>query len=82
MTTATYLCGGNLTPGPRMTRCANVLHDWPLASGYVDAHEVAMSRLYRKWANPRCPDCGLFGWRPGRIDPESDVLRPLTRSTV
>jgi hypothetical protein len=59
-----FLCGGDFTPGPRDTDCPNALHDHPLPAGYGEAHEVAMSRLYRGWSNLRCPDCGLYGWGP------------------
>jgi hypothetical protein len=63
-TYVTYLCGGDLSPGPR-EECANSLHDYPLPLGYVDAGEVAKHRLYKRWSNTRCPDCGLYGWTPG-----------------
>lgn len=66
--TAVYLCGGDESPGPRATECPNGLHDWPLPSGYVDAGMVAARRLRRRWANVQCPDCGLYGWRPGLAD--------------
>lgn len=71
MSGAVYLCGGNLAPGPR-DECPDALHDWPLPSGYIDAADVASSRLSRGWANVRCPNCRLYGWRPGRIRPETD----------
>lgn len=58
----TFICGGDLTPGPRGTDCPNALHDRPLPSGYVDAAEVAGRRLRTGWANRKCPDCGLYGW--------------------
>lgn len=61
-----FACGGDLSPD-RRDDCPNALHDWPLPSGYVDAGEVAARRLRERWANPKCPDCGLYGWRPGRI---------------
>jgi hypothetical protein len=71
---AVYLCGGDLRPGPRASECPNELHDWPLPTGYADASDVAMSRLRRRWANPRCTECGRFGWRPsGDVNPETDV---------
>lgn len=74
---ALYLCGGDLRPGPRAESCPNVIHDWPLPSGYIDASEVAASRLRRGWANVACPDCARYGWRPGsKIDPASDVRVP------
>jgi hypothetical protein len=66
------LCGGDEHPG-RRDQCPDPLHDWPLPGGYVDASEAAASRLYRRWANVRCPKCGLYGWRPGRIDGEKRV---------
>ena len=72
---AVYLCGGDYRPGPR-DECPDALHDWPLPTGYGDAAEVAASRLYRRWSNTKCPRCGLYGWRPGRIDPTTDVKTP------
>jgi hypothetical protein len=64
MAGATYLCGGDETPGARGTDCPSVLHDHPLPDGYIDASEVASSRLYWRWANTRCGACGLYGWAP------------------
>lgn len=55
-----------LPRGPR-DACPNDLHDWPLPAGYVDASEVAQRRLNSGWSNRRCPDCGLYGWGPGRL---------------
>lgn len=60
-----YLCGGDVTPGPRGTDCPDSLHDHPLPAGYVDAAEEATRRLNKRWANRRCPRCGLYGWAPG-----------------
>jgi hypothetical protein len=78
---AVYLCGGDTTPGQR-DACPDPLHDWPLPDGYVDAAEVAASRLYRRWANVKCPICGLYGWRPGRIEPgERPTLLDEARRT-
>lgn len=67
-----YVCGGDLRPGPRVD-CPSSLHDWPLPTGYVDAAEVASGRLSRQWSNRKCQRCGLYGWQPGRIKPETDV---------
>jgi hypothetical protein len=64
MSGAIYLCGGDSRSGPRDT-CPDTLHDYPLPAGYVDASEAADRRLYRRWTQKRCPDCGLYGWRPG-----------------
>lgn len=64
MTGATYLCGGDTTPGPRGTDCPDAAHDHPLPAGYVDAAEVAGQRLAAGWSNRRCPTCGLHGWWP------------------
>lgn len=60
----TFICGGNLTSGPRDT-CPNPLHDYPLPAGYNDAHDAAQRRLRKRWTSKRCPQCGLYGWRPG-----------------
>lgn len=68
MTRPTFICGGDLTPGPRDTDCPNRLHDHPLPSGYVDAAETAARRIRTGWANRKCPDCGIYGWLPGRPD--------------
>jgi len=62
----TYLCGGDFTPGDR-DRCANTLHDWPTARGYVDASEQAARLLRTGWTNKKCPVCGLYGWRAGKV---------------
>ena len=62
--TAAYLCGGDMTPGPRGTDCPNPLHDHPLPSGYVEAEIEAVRRLHKRWSNTKCPDCGLYGWTP------------------
>ena len=51
-----------MRPGPRGTDCPNALHDHPLPSGYVDASEEASHRLYKRWTERKCPDCGLYGW--------------------
>jgi hypothetical protein len=63
---AVYICGGDFTASDRGT-CANSLHDWPQARGYVDASEQAARRLRTGWRNLRCPDCHFYGWRPGRV---------------
>lgn len=71
------LCGGNLRPGDREA-CPNVLHDYPLPEGYVDAAEVAARRLAHRWSNRRCPQCGLYGWQPGRpLGDASDTRVPF-----
>lgn len=75
---AVYLCGGDTSPG-RRDECPNPLHDWPLPSGYVDAAQVAASRLAHGWANTRCPDCGLYGWVQGRPTPRDDTRVTATR---
>lgn len=68
MTYAILICGGDESPGPRDTDCPNAFHDHPLPTGYVDAAVVAARRLRRGWGNPRCPDCGLYGWTVGLRD--------------
>ena len=70
-----FICGGDFTPEPRV-ECPNSLHDWPLPHGYVDASEVAASRLSRRWSNKRCPDCGLYGWVPGRLGEHDREVKP------
>lgn len=62
---AVYLCGPDYSPGPR-DPCPNSLHDYPLPSGYIAAHDMAAARLRKRWSSVRCPDCGLYGWRPGQ----------------
>lgn len=42
--------------------CPHVLHDWPLPDGYVEADEVALSRVAQGWRQRQCPDCHLWGW--------------------
>lgn len=44
--------------------CMNSLHDYPLPNGYVAASDEADDRLATKWQNLKCPDCGLYGWKP------------------
>lgn len=76
-----YLCGGDYRPGPR-DACPDPVHDWPEPRGYVDACEVAESRLRRRWRNVPCPTgCGRYGWRPGRVNPEMDHHVPATPDT-
>jgi hypothetical protein len=62
---AVYICGPDYTPGPRGD-CLNPLHDHPLPTGYIAAADVAEARLRKSWSNVKCPDCGLYGWRPGQ----------------
>jgi hypothetical protein len=69
-----FLCGGNFDHLLPRGDCLNVLHDWPLPAGYIEAGEVAGARLRARWANKRCPDCGLYGWtasdkRPAGTNP-------------
>lgn len=78
MASLTYLCGGDLRPGPRASECPDPLHDWPLPTGYGEANEVAHARLRRGWRNKRCSSCGLYGWVPGIVNAETDVQRPYT----
>ncbi|WP_155289246.1 hypothetical protein [Rhodococcoides fascians] len=63
---AVHICGGDTRPGSR-DKCRNTLHDWPLPSGYVDASEMAMSRLAQGWANIQCDECNIYGWRQGQM---------------
>jgi hypothetical protein len=69
-----HLCLSDMRSGPR-DDCPNEVHDFPLPSGYGDASEAAERRLRKRWANVQCPDCGLYGWRPGRPD-----RRPVRRA--
>jgi hypothetical protein len=68
MTGATYLCGGDETPGARGTDCPSALHDHPLPDGYVDASVVAGQRIGNGWSNRQCPACGMHGWAPPAFD--------------
>lgn len=64
---ATYICGGRTGTGPkREADCPSPLHDWPEPTGYVDATVEADWRLRNGWSNKRCPDCGRYGWQPGK----------------
>jgi len=78
---AIHICGGDFRPGPRDT-CPDPVHDWPLPAGYVDSFEVADARLRRRWQNVPCPQCDLYGWRPGRIDPTTDHHVPAPERTA
>jgi hypothetical protein len=66
-----FICGGEPAT-KRGSDCPNALHDWPLMPGYADSSAQAQSRIDRRWTNVRCPDCGLYGWRPGKLN-EDDV---------
>lgn len=78
---AVYICGGDFRPGPRGD-CPNVLHDYPLPAGYVDASEVAARRLRKRWTQRRCRECGLYGWQPGApLGDESDTRVPAAAAT-
>ena len=59
-----HLCLSDLRPGPR-DNCPNEVHDYPLPAGFINAAEAADNRLRNGWDNVPCPDCGLYGWRPG-----------------
>lgn len=72
---AIYLCGGDYNHLEPRGDCPNVLHDWPLPAGYVDASEVAEARIAARWSNRKCPDCGLYGWAPGRQTPSAHAVR-------
>jgi len=72
-----FICGGDAgTARRRDDDCPNALHDWPLPIGYTDADIEAHWRLRNRWANVRCPDCRLYGWRPGRLT-DAHVRRPV-----
>lgn len=70
-----FICGIDMTP-ERRGDCPNVLHDWPLPSGFGAADETAHRRLRNGWRNLRCPECGLYGWVEGRKRAEGDVRVP------
>jgi hypothetical protein len=63
----TYVCGGDFANLDPRGDCPNAIHDWPLPLGYVDASEMAASRLSHGWSNTKCPECGLYGWGPGQF---------------
>lgn len=81
MNRTTFICGGDETPGPRGTTCDNVFHNYPLPSGYTDASEVAARRLRRGWKNPRCPDCGIYGWIPSLRDADTPEVTRMNHYT-
>lgn len=70
-----YICGGNYARLEPRGECPNLLHDYPLPAGYVDAHEVAQARIANRWSNRKCPQCGLHGWAPGRITDGTNAVR-------
>lgn len=72
---AIYICGGDYGRLETRDACPNTLHDWPLPAGYVDACEVADARLRARWGNNRCPDCGFYGWAPGRQTESTRAVR-------
>lgn len=69
------ICGLDETPGPREEECENRIHNYPLPSGYTSAFEVAGRRLRRGWKNPRCPDCGIYGWIPSLRDANTPEVK-------
>lgn len=76
---AVTICGGDYGQLDDRDPCPNVLHNWPLPVGYIDASEMAASRLAHGWANLKCPDCGLYGWTPGAfrgVAAESKQVKP------
>lgn len=64
---AIYICGGDTHHLDDREPCPDPLHDWPLPIGYVDASNMAESRLSHGWSNKRCRKCGLYGWTPGQM---------------
>ena len=73
---AVYICGGSRgTARERDEDCPNTLHDWPTPPGILDACDEAGWRLRNGWANPKCPHCGRYGWRPGKVT-EHHIPRP------
>lgn len=76
---AIYVCGGDYGRLEERSACPDALHDWPLPDGYVDAAEVAASRLAHGWHNTRCSACGLYGWIAGRPTPHGDKRVEMTK---
>jgi len=70
-----FICGGDFILQPR-SDCPNYVHNWPLASGYVDASDMAERRIRTGWTNPRCPDCHLHGWTPGKLHDTDAIAYP------
>lgn len=67
-----FLCGGETGTGskrdePDEGTCDSALHNWPLPSNYVSAHEEAGWRLRNNWKSTRCNLCKKYGWIPGKI---------------
>jgi hypothetical protein len=73
--TKIYLCGGDYGRLDPRAECPNALHDWPLPAGYTDSFEVAEARLRNRWSNRRCPDCGRYGWAPGRKTDATNAIQ-------
>lgn len=76
-----YICGGNYSLLQQRVSCPNTLHDWPLPDGYSDAHDVANARIANRWDSQRCPDCGIYGWTPGRETPSTNAVHVPAAST-
>ena len=74
-TNTVIICGGQLSNLQQRDPCPNTLHDWPLPEGYVDCHEVAMARIRHRWNNRKCPDCGIYGWIPGRRHESTNAVK-------
>lgn len=76
MTDTIYLCGGETgTAVHRSTDCPNAVHDYPLLNGYTDAAREATKCFNHGWHDVCCPDCGIYGWCPGR---STYRLKPVT----
>lgn len=73
-----YVCGGAYHLIEPRSGCPNSLHDWPLPLGYVDAGEMAASRLSQGWRNVRCRTCNVYGWVQGRMGGLAGESRRVT----
>lgn len=74
MTAPIFICGVDATLEAR-SECPDRLHDWPLPAGYVEAHQQAKGRLARQWKQAKCPECGRYGWIPGRLGEHDKEVR-------
>lgn len=53
--------------------CPHVCHDWPLPEEFPAKTKTATRRLNDHWRHQPCPDCRVWGWTPGPVEPVDGV---------
>lgn len=64
---AIRICGGDYGLLDRRDPCASTLHNWPLPAGYVDAAEMAASRLAHGWETRSALTVAYTGGHPANL---------------